>query len=107
MSDEHTTPGWNEYVKYAHSEARDAFKLWVLSSKRRHGDVFQSMKQLRARFKFKLRQCKSDEARVRADILVNDLVQRNSTLFWSHVSKQNRRCVYHLFVHWVHILSRS
>ncbi len=33
MYDEHNTPGWNEYVKDAHSEARDAFKLWILSSK--------------------------------------------------------------------------
>ena len=51
------------------------------------------MKQSRARFKFKFRQCKRDEARVRADILANDLVKRNSTLFWNHVSKQNRRCI--------------
>ena len=92
VSDEHNTPGWNEYVRDAHSEARDAFKLWVRSSKPRQGDVFQSMKQSRARFKFKLRQCKRDEARVRADILANDLVKRNSTLFWNHVSKQHRRC---------------
>ena len=35
MSDERNTPGWNEYVKDAHSEARDAFKLWVQSSKPR------------------------------------------------------------------------
>ena len=55
--------------------------------------MFQSMKQSRARFKFKLRQCKRDEARVRADILANDLVKRNSTLFWNHVSKQHRRCI--------------
>ena len=92
VSDEPYTHGWNEYVKDAHSEARDAFKLWVRSSRPRHGDVFQSMKQSRARFKFKLRQCKRDEARVRADIIANDLVKRNSTLFWNHVSKQNRRC---------------
>ena len=93
VSDEHNTPGWNEYVKDAHSEARDAFKLWILSSKPRQGDVFQSMKQSRARFKFKLRQCKRDEARIRADILADDLVKRNTTLFWSHLSKQNRRCI--------------
>ena len=93
MSDEHNTPGWNEYVKDAHSEARDAFKLWVQSSKPRQGDVFQSMKQSRARFKFKLRQCKREEARVRADILANDLVKRNTTQFWKHVSKQHRRCI--------------
>ena len=92
MSDEHNTPGWND-VKDAHSEARDAFKLWVQSSKPRQGDVFQSMKQSRARFKFKLRQCKREEARVRADILANDLVKRNTTQFWKHVSKQHRRCI--------------
>ena len=62
-------------------------------SKPRQGDVFQSMKQSRARFKFKLRQCKRDEARIRADVLADDLVKRNTTLFWSHVSKQNRRCI--------------
>ena len=31
--------GWNDYVKDAHSEARDAFKLWVRSSKPRPGAV--------------------------------------------------------------------
>ena len=30
--------------------------------------------------------CKRDEARIRADILADDLVKRNTTLFWSHVS---------------------
>ena len=63
------------YVKDAHSEARDAFKLWILSSKPRQGDVFQYIKQSRARFKFKLRQCKRDEARIRADSLADDLVK--------------------------------
>ena len=71
------------------------FKLWVRSSKPRQGDVFQSMKRSRAWFKFKLRQCKGDEARVRADILANDLVKRNSTLFWNNVSKPNRRSIIH------------
>ena len=85
--------GWNDYVKDAHSEARDDFKLWVRSSKPRQGDVFESIKQSRARFKFKLRQCKRDEATARADILANDLVNRNTTLFWNHVSKQHRRCI--------------
>ena len=28
-----------------------------------------------------------------ADSLANDLVKRNTTLFWRHVSKQNRRCI--------------
>ena len=51
------------------------------------------MKQSRASFKFKLRQCKREEARVRADILANDIVKRNSTQLWKHVSKQNRRCM--------------
>ena len=49
--------------------------LWILSSKPRQGDVSQSMKQSRARFKFKLRQCKRDEARIRPDILADDLVK--------------------------------
>ena len=76
------TPGWNDFVKAAHSEARDAFKFWIRSSKPRQGEVFDDMKTSRAKFKYLLRQCRRNEASVRADILAKDLckkdiVQRN------------------------------
>ena len=38
-ADDHNIPGWNDIFKAAHSDARDAFKFWVRSSKPRHGEV--------------------------------------------------------------------
>ena len=35
----HVVPGWNSYVSEAHGEARDAFGLWVLYGKPRHGPL--------------------------------------------------------------------
>ena len=35
-------PGWNEYVKEAHSEARDAFLLWRSNGKPRTGALIWS-----------------------------------------------------------------
>ena len=84
-----TSPGWNDIIKAAHSDARDAFKFWVRSSKPRHGEVFDSMRISRAKCKYLLRKCRRDEATIRADILASDLSDNDSTLFWKHVSKQN------------------
>ena len=68
---------------------RDALKSWDRSSKPRHGEVFDSMRISRAKFKYLLRKCRREEAIIRADILASDLSNNDSTLFWKHVSKQN------------------
>ena len=47
-ADDHNIPGWNDIIKAAHPDARDAFKFWVRSSKPRHGEVFDSMRISRA-----------------------------------------------------------
>ena len=47
------------------------------------------MKTSRAKFKYLLRQCRRNEASVRADILAKDLCKKDTKLFWKHVSKQN------------------
>ena len=86
----HTVPGWNEYVKEAHSEARDAFLLWQCNSKPRFGILSDLMKCTRARFKQCLRFCKSNDDRVRADALANKLLKRDYISFWKDVSKTNR-----------------
>ena len=88
-ADDHNIPGWNDIIKAAHSDARDAFKFWVRSSKPRHGEVFDSMQISRAKFKYLLRKCRREEATIRADILASDLSNNDSTLSWKHVSKQN------------------
>ena len=85
-ADDHNTPGWNDIIKAAHSDARDALKFLVTSSKPRQGEVFDSMRIFRANL---LRKCRREEATIRADILASDLSNNDSTLFWKHVSKQN------------------
>ena len=89
LRDKNITPGWNDFVKAAHSEARDAFKFWIRSSKPRHGEVFNDMKTSRSKFKYLLRQCKRNEASIRADILARDLCNKDPKSFWKNVSKQN------------------
>ena len=88
-ADDHNIPGWNDLIKAANSDARDAFKLWVASSKPRQGEVFDSMRISRAKFKYLLRECRREEATIRADIIASDLSNNDSTLFWKYVSKQN------------------
>ena len=36
----HNIPGWNEFVKAAHDEARRACKLWASVSKLKQGPFF-------------------------------------------------------------------
>ena len=88
-ADDHNIPGWDDIIKAAHSDARDAFKFSVRSSKPRHGEVLDSMRISRAKFKYLLRKCRREEATIRADILASHLCNNDSALFWKHVSKQN------------------
>ena len=54
-------PGLNEYMKDLHSDAKDAFFLWLCSGKPRHGPVNEHMRITRLNFKYALRQCKINE----------------------------------------------
>ena len=85
-------PGWNEYVKAAHSEARDAFLVWQSNSKPRSGPICDIMKTTRARFKHSLRNCKANEDRARSDALANNLLKQDNMLFWKDVNKMNHVC---------------
>ena len=90
-ADDHNIPGWNDFIKAEHADARDAFKFWVVSGKPRQGDVFDSMRMSRAKFKYLLRKCRREEATIRADNLASELCNNDPTLFWSwkEVAKQN------------------
>ena len=88
LRDKNITPGWNDFVKAAHSDARDAFKFCIRSSKPRHGEVFNDIKTSRANFKYLLRQCKRNEASNRADILARDPCKKDPKLFWKIVSNR-------------------
>lgn len=81
-------PGWNEYVKLIHEEAREAYLLWRVT-KYKQGPLFEMMKSTRARFKYALRECKSIETRARADALANKLLTKDDTSFWRDIKKIN------------------
>ena len=81
-------PGfWNEYVKEAHSEARDAFLLWQCNSKPGSCSICHRMKTTRARCKQCLKFCKSNEDRAKADALANNLLQKDNISFWKDYLK--------------------
>ena len=44
-------PGWNDLCKQAHSEAREAFLIWVSNGRPRSGPLFSLMSKTRAHFK--------------------------------------------------------
>lgn len=54
-------PGWNEYVKEFHVEARKDFKAWVESGRHKYGPFFESKKRVNAHFKYALRFIKRNE----------------------------------------------
>ena len=85
----HITPGWNEYVKEAHSEARDAFLMWKYNAKPCFGPIYDIMKTSRARFKYCLRYCKSVENKARADSLANKFLLKDNVSFWRDIKHIN------------------
>jgi len=82
-------PGWNEHVKELHARARSSFLLWARCGKPRHGEYHQQMTTDRATFKRALRQCKRQEAEIRADKLAQDLLSKDAVAFWKDVQTQS------------------
>jgi hypothetical protein len=56
-------PGWNEWVKEHHAQAREAFLMWRAGGSPRAGVLFDAMKRTQAFFKLALRQCRKDKER--------------------------------------------
>ena len=82
-------PGWNDYVKEAHSQARRTFLLWASMGKPKQGDVYHNMLRERAYFKYSLRDCKKQEAITKADKLAGDLLNKDQIQFWRDVKSQS------------------
>ena len=84
-------PGWNEHVKEAHDDSRDAFKLWRVNGKPKHGPFYELMRTSRARFKYALRACRKNEATHRADAMANNLMDKDYESFWKSVAVLNNK----------------
>lgn len=82
-------PGWNEFCKFKHNEARIAFLEWVRDGKNRFGPLFDRMKETRKVFREALKYCKDNAQRIRDDKLTRDLQNRNSREFWKEVRSRN------------------
>ena len=78
-------PGWNEFVKDLHQHARNAFLHWRDYGSPREGPLALEMRRTRSRFKLALRNCRSNEAQLRADALSNKQNSHNDRLFWKDV----------------------
>ena len=85
--------GWNDYVKKAHPEAKDAFLLWQSNSKPHDGpicDVYVTLwNKSRARLKYCLRFCRSNENHAKADSLAKRFMNKDVVQFWIDVKKVN------------------
>ena len=79
-------PGWNEFVKDLHQHARTSFLQWRENGSPREGLLALMMRRSRSRFKLALRNCRSNEAQLRADGLSNNLSSHNDYLFWKGIS---------------------
>ena len=84
-------PGWNELVDDAHYKARLSFKIWTRAGKPRNGDYYNEMSIDRARFKYALRNCRREEASIRADKLAKALQDKDCMQFWRDVKSQGNR----------------
>ena len=84
-----TVPGWNDYVRESHSEARDAFVMWQQCGKPRYGPICDIMKRTRARFIYCLRHCKAIETRAKADSLAKTFLSKDTVSFWRDIKYIN------------------
>ena len=82
-------PGWNEYCREVHSNARDAFLQWVFSGRPKHGVILQNMQSTRAAFKQAIRRCRASSSRVEADRLAHKLLMKDSKNFWKEIRNIN------------------
>ena len=83
-------PGWNKYVAALHTEAKEAYRAWVLEGRPRQGPVLDHKKCTNAKFKYAVRYIGKNEQEMRADSMAEKLLGNNVTGFWKEVKALNR-----------------
>lgn len=85
------TPGWNSSVKEAHTEARSSYLNWISQGKPVNSVLYSTMRSTRRKFKYALRQCKTNQNRSKADALANSLKSDPSRkMFWKKVNSKKK-----------------
>jgi exonuclease III len=82
-------PGWNDYCREVHADARDDFLMWTHNGRPRQGPTFDAMKRSRAQFKAALRYCSKVQSRAKADAIAKHYLSKDSKVFWKEVKKLN------------------
>lgn len=83
-------PGWSEYVKTHHAEARKAFLNWKDNGKPPEGLLIDNMKTTRSKFRSALDYCKSNEEKIKNENFVRNLNNKNYKEFWNDISKTKK-----------------
>ena len=78
-------PGWNDYLKHFHAEARRHFLLWKSNGKPLTGIFVDNMKSSRSMFKRALNECKDNENAIRRQKLLDKLHKKDYKGFWKEV----------------------
>ena len=90
---DYVVPGWNDYVKEAHCDARNCYTLWRNMGKPKQGPICQLMRRSRLHFKYLPKQCQQREEMVRADAMAKSLHSKDVSTFWKNVSKTYKKGV--------------
>ena len=85
-SGDYVVPGFNEYAKELHTEARSCFIAWKSLEKPRAGLCYTGMCQSRLRFKSVLKHCKRNEDSLRANALAKSYTPKDSYSFWKDIN---------------------
>lgn len=82
-------PGWNQYVRDSHWEARTHFKRWVQEGKPFSGPVWKAMTESRQTFKKNLKCLQNNREQVKMDVLVTHHDNKSFKQFWKQTKKLN------------------
>ena len=78
---EYIIPGFNDYLKELHTNARSSYLSWKHSGKPRGDNTDLDIRTTRLQFKYALRQCRKAEEMNRADALARSLQCKDMTSF--------------------------
>ncbi len=80
LCQDYIVPGWNDYVKEAHTETRYYYIVWRDMGKPKHGPVCELMRKTRLHFKYMLKQCQQREDMARADAMAKSMQAKDANL---------------------------
>ena len=80
-------PGWNEYVKEAHSNSANAAREWREAGLPRTGPLYENKVTRHKQYKYALRKTKRNEKSILNEKLAANLASNNGNQFWKDIRK--------------------